>query len=184
MNDFPILQTKRLHLNEVTMDDATFIFEMFADPAVTQFYDFEVFANEQQAVDLIKNDGQKIQDKQMLRWAVREKSTGQFLGGCGINRYAPANHVAVISYEFCQAAWGKGYGTEALRAMIAYAFSDQCQYNINRIEADTMLRNEASENLLTKLGFVYEGTMRQYGYWKNAYHDLKLFGLLREDCNY
>ncbi|MFT4925988.1 MAG: ribosomal-protein-alanine N-acetyltransferase [Phenylobacterium sp.] len=181
MSNFPVLETSRLLLDEVVLTDSSAIFSMFSDPDVTEFYDFEVFRCEEEAIELINKDRQRNQANESRRWAVREKTSGQLIGGCGINRFEPSNHIAVISYEFAQSSWGKGFATEAVNAMMAFAFSDDSPHFVNRIEANTMLGNTGSEGLLAKLGFKLEGVMRDYGYWKGRYHDLKLFSLLRRD---
>lgn len=48
-------------------------------------------------------------------------------------------------------------------------------------QADTIPGNSASESLLRRLGFKEEGLRRECGYWKNKFHDLKCFGLLRTE---
>jgi ribosomal-protein-alanine N-acetyltransferase len=49
------------------------------------------------------------------------------------------------------------------------------------VQADTIPGNQASEALLRRLGFQEEGLRRGAGYWKNSFHDLKCFGLLRTE---
>jgi len=181
MNKFPILESERLILDEIKLKDSKVIFEMFSDPEVVEFYDFEVFKNEEEAIKLIESDLQKTKDKKLIRWAIREKSTGELIGGCGLNRFEFHNHVTVISYEFIKNSWGKGYATEAISQMVEFAFSADCPHLVNRVEANTMLGNGSSDNILKKLGFVQEGVLREYGYWKGKYHDLKLFSLLKKD---
>ncbi|WP_299790184.1 GNAT family protein [uncultured Shewanella sp.] len=185
MNDFPTLNTARLLLNETTTDDAQAVFELFSDKQVTEYYDLEVFDSIKQALDLIESDAKKTLDNRMLRWAVREKTSegniGNYIGGCGINRFEPERHVAVIGYEFCRAYWGKGYATEAITSVIGFLFSNACPSKVNRIEAYTMMGNLASESLLLKLGFRVEGVLREHSYWKGRYHDLTLFSLLKKD---
>jgi len=44
-----------------------------------------------------------------------------------------------------------------------------------------MLENTASVKLLQKLGFLEEGILRGYGYWKGQFHDLRIFSLLKKD---
>jgi ribosomal-protein-alanine N-acetyltransferase len=82
------------------------------------------------------------------------------------------------------AFWGNGYATEAVRAIIRAAFSGKLPCGpLNRIQADTVPGNHASEALLRRLGFKEEGLRRESGYWKNAFHDLKCYGLLRSEFN-
>ena len=91
---------------------------------------------------------------------------------------------AVIGYDISSAFWGNGYATEALRAIIHYAFSGQLPCtDLNRIQADTVPGNLASEAVLLKLGFKEEGLLRESGYWKGKFHDLKCFGLIRSEYN-
>lgn len=181
MNSFPTLSSERLVLNETTADDAQAVFELFSDKRVTEYYDLDVFDSIGQALDLIEGDSKKALDNQMQRWAVREKTSGDYIGGCGINRFEPERHVAVIGYEFHREFWGKGYATEAVSAVIEFAFSSSCPKKVNRIEAYTMQGNLASESLLHKLGFKAEGILREHSFWKGQYHDLTLFSLLKKD---
>jgi ribosomal-protein-alanine N-acetyltransferase len=68
--------------------------------------------------------------------------------------------------------------TEAVRAMIAFGFD---QLDLNRIEADADAENIGSMRVLEKAGFRREGVQRdQYFEW-DEFHDLVLFGLLRDE---
>ncbi len=48
-------------------------------------------------------------------------------------------------------------------------------------EISTDPGNFASEAVLSKVGFKEEGLLRESGYWKGRYHDLKCFGLIRSE---
>ena len=77
---------------------------------------------------------------------------------------------------------GNGYATEALKAIIKHGFSGLLPCDeLNRIQGDTIPGNNASEAVLLKLGFKEEGLLRESGYWKDQFHDLKCFGLIRSD---
>jgi len=181
MIHFPILSTERLVLNETTDDDSQAVFELFSDRRVTEYYDLDVFDSIEQAITLIESEQVKILNNKMLRWAVREKTSGTYIGGCGINRFESDRHAAVIGYELSRECWGKGYATEAISSVIEFAFSSSCPSTVNRIEAYTMQGNLASESILLKLGFKAEGVLREHSFWKGQYHDLTLFSLLKKD---
>ena len=180
MSIFPNLETERLILNQQTLEDSVPILEMFSDPEVTEFYDLS-FNSEDEAIALINNDSSRFIEGKGIRWAIRDKATNSFIGGCGINRFEESNHVAVIGYEFCKRAWGKGFATEVISKVIEFIFSADCPKHINKIDAYVMLGNRASEVVLEKHGFKCDGILRSHGYWKGSYHDLKVFSLLRSD---
>ena len=71
-----------------------------------------------------------------------------------------------------------GYMIEALRLLIPSLFID---LRLNRIEAATLEDNIASRNLLKKIGFKKEGTLRQYLKINGAWRDHVLYGLLEDD---
>ncbi len=150
MEQFPALETARLLLNETTLADTDSVFALLGDPRVLTYYDIEQFHEPEQAASLINSDAEKYANGLMLRWAVRERVTGQYIGGCGINRFEPSRHVAVIGYEFCQHSWGKGFATESIQAVLEFCFSAHSPQHVNRIEAYTMKGNHASEAILQK----------------------------------
>ena len=67
--------------------------------------------------------------------------------------------------------------TESLSAILNYGFLD---LGLNRIEANPLALNEASQRLLLRLGFKPEGSLRQRVFFRGAYIDQLYFGLLRE----
>ncbi|MNH46591.1 ribosomal-protein-S5-alanine N-acetyltransferase [compost metagenome] len=51
--------------------------------------------------------------------------------------------------------------------------------NLERIEAFVYPENETSENMLKKLGFVHEGYLRKYAYFRDKHQDLNMFSLIK-----
>lgn len=88
-----------------------------------------------------------------------------------------------IGYELHPAYWGRGYALEANTAMLDFCFTQDFPFHINRVAATTDLDSQRSMALLRKLGFFEEGLLRQYGYWKGKFNDVRMFSLLREDWN-
>ena len=119
-----------------------------------------------------------------IRWGIRLKETNEFIGTCGFNSWNLKMKNAVIGYDLMSAHWGKGVTSEAVHCIVQAAFSgDLSCGELNRIQGDTVLGNVASESLLLKVGFKEEGIRRESGFWKNQFHDLKCFGLIRSDYN-
>jgi ribosomal-protein-alanine N-acetyltransferase len=179
---FPVLETNRLILNELTQDDVSNIFDLFSDNLVVEYYDLEAFKEFSQATKLIKLFNDRYIKNSGIRWAIRLKEKNIFIGTCGFNTWNPKMKNAVIGYDLLPAFWGNGFTTEAVHRIIQSAFLSELSCGeLNRIQGDTVLGNFASESLLLNVGFKEEGIRRQSGYWKNQYHDLKCFGLLKSE---
>lgn len=182
MEEFPELRSSRLILNQLTPNDAEVLYQLFSDPKVVEYYDLAAFTSTTQAAELIELFQSRFATGQGIRWAIRLATSGDFIGTCGFNTWNDKMQQATIGYDLLPEFWNKGYTSEAVEAILSAAFSGQlpCR-TIFRIQADTVVGNTASEALLTKLGFSYEGTRRSAGFWKDSFHDLKCFSLLKSD---
>jgi [ribosomal protein S5]-alanine N-acetyltransferase len=177
LGTFPILETPRLVLRELRDDDADAIYALFSDPAVTRYHDLDTFTAAVQAREFIARMRQRFVDRAGIRWGiVREDDL--VIGTGGFNRWNIHDRFAHLGYELAQAAWGQGIMTEAIGAMIRFGFD---WLDLNRIEAETMLGNVASMRVLERCGFQAEGVLRQRYFWKGAFHDMRMFSLLRRE---
>jgi RimJ/RimL family protein N-acetyltransferase len=100
------------------------------------------------------------------------------LGTCTLTHYYPTHQRSEIGFALRQMRWGQGLGSEAVTAVIGFAFDS---LNLNRIEADVDPRNERSLRLLERLGFQREGHLRQRYYMNGERQDTLMLGLLRSD---
>lgn len=179
---FPEITTLSLSLKEINNSNRTDLLNIFSDVEVIKYYDLEPFINESQSDKLISLFQNRFADGLGIRWGIFLKNSATCIGTCGFNSWSEPMRSATIGYDLNRDYWGRGITTEALRSIIRYAFSGKLPCPIvNRIQADTIPGNIASEKVLLKLGFVEEGIRRQSGYWKDQYHDLKCFGLLKEN---
>jgi [ribosomal protein S5]-alanine N-acetyltransferase len=176
---FPSLKTERLVLNRIRADDVQALLDLFGDPDVTRHNDIMTFKTRQDAVLLMKFIEKRFQDQIGLRWAVRLRSAqSKLIGTAGYNSWDRQNFCGEIGYDLLPFYWGRGLMPEALRAVIGFGFQ---QMGLNRVEADVVTDNQASVRVLQKLGFTEEGVLRQRGVWKGAFHDLRLFSVLRQE---
>jgi RimJ/RimL family protein N-acetyltransferase len=77
--------------------------------------------------------------------------------------------------------WGKGYGTDALKALINYLFKTM---NLKRIQLDTWSGNTRAIRAYEKCGFVVEGRLRNDAFIDGKYYDTIVMGLLRDEFHY
>lgn len=178
---FPIIRTERLQLDQLTKRDRIPLFNIFSDPAVIEHYDVERFQDISEADKLVEYFDARFESDTGIRWAIRDPKTKVLLGTCGYTNWNRYDHSAVIGYELAKDSWGKGYAFEAVKAIVDYIFADSFHFYVNRIEALILPSNQASEKLVTKIGFSFEGTLRGKCYWNNDFHDMNMFGLIRHD---
>jgi len=82
------------------------------------------------------------------------------LVGWGGFKGPPRDGVVELGYEIARSRWGRGLATAATRAMIAEAFADE---EVRLVIAHTMPERNASNRVLEKAGFVYDGEAREGG---------------------
>ncbi len=169
--------TARLQLRPLEVSDVQRIFEIWSDPEVMRFYDVAPLTRIEQAEDVVARLMQDTAERSGIRWAIVSTSEMRVIGTCGF-RLNFAFRSASLGFELERRFWRQGLTREALDAAITYAFD---HLGMNRIQATTALDNHASAGLLARLGFVEEGVMRQWGYWKDAFHDVRLPSLIKSD---
>jgi ribosomal-protein-alanine N-acetyltransferase len=178
---FPIIETPRLLLNRLTTDDREPLFAIFSDPQIIEHYDVERFKTIDEADRLIAYFDARFDSNTGIRWAIRDKSSGKFLGTCGFTNWNEFDHSAVVGYELSKENWGKGYATEAVGRIINFIFAENFHFYVHRVEALILPSNKPSETLVKSLGFSLEGTLRGKCYWNNDFHDMNMFGILRHE---
>lgn len=176
---FPRIETKNLLLRRIYPHDASALFEILSDEAVSEFFDDDAFVDISQARDQIEDWETGYQNQRCLRWGITRKGENQLIGTCGYYGFHSWNKRASIGYELARTVWRQGLMTEALGGIIDFGFGS---LELNRIEAVIMPGNMASINLLEKLGFENEGLLREYERWgSKGFVDLCIFALLRKE---
>lgn len=108
-----------------------------------------------------------------------EAQDGTYIGNIGLHDLDWENRRAQLGIIIGEKAyWGKGYGSDAIRAMIGWAFN---YLNLNRISLSVYAYNERAIRCYRKCGFQHEGTMRQARYTDGQYHDELVMGVLRDE---
>lgn len=177
----PFLQTERLLLRPLTMEDLEFVFQHFGHPQVAQYLlDEEPVTEISQAREIIQFY-LDAENKPYNRWGIAQKSTGQLMGTCGFHKWNKRSFRAEIGYDLYPDFWGQGYMTEALQKVIAHGFG---QMNLHRIEALIYVENKRSMQLLKKIGFKEEGVLLDYFALNGEFYDHAVYSLLNDDRSF
>jgi RimJ/RimL family protein N-acetyltransferase len=108
-----------------------------------------------------------------------ERETGGYVGEVVLNELNVDNRscnfrIALVGPR----AFGRGYGTEASRLMLAHAFAAT---GVNRIGLEVHAFNPRARRAYEKVGFVYEGTKREDLLWEGERVDTEIMAVLAED---
>jgi RimJ/RimL family protein N-acetyltransferase len=107
-----------------------------------------------------------------------EAEDGTYIGNIGLHALEQENRRAQMGIIIGHKAyWGKGYGTDAIRAVLGWAFN---YLNLNRISLTVFAYNKRAIRCYQKCGFQHEGTMRQARYVNGQYYDELMMGVLRD----
>ncbi len=119
------------------------------------------------------------QDKDNIVFAILTLPEKQLIGNCGVHRLDWKNRSAVFGIVIGEKNyWNKGYGTDATRTLLRFAFE---QLGLNRMELEVYDFNPRAIRAYEKAGFRRDGVRRQALYRDGAFHDVYLMGILRED---
>jgi [ribosomal protein S5]-alanine N-acetyltransferase len=172
---FPALYTKRLHLRRVGLSDTDALFDLYGTDDVAQYLDIDTLVDRAGAAALAEFFVRSYDEQFALRWGITLQGDDRLIGTCVFNGLDTDNRRAEIGYDLLPAYWRQGIATEALHAILRYAFVEM---ELNRVEAVISPDNVASRALLKKLGFVQEGYLRQRIFQRGSFHDDVFYGLL------
>ena len=177
LTDLPALETERLILRKMTLNDVEAVFAYASDPEVSRYTLWETHRSVEDSRAFLKLTTQKYENGGEPDWGIVYKGNGCLVGVCGLVNWEAEHARAEIGFVLSREYWGHGFMPEAVRAMFRFGFE---RMNLNRIEARCIAENAASARVMQKAGMAYEGTLRQREYIKGAYRDIKLYAILRE----
>ncbi len=173
-SDFPSLETERLILRKIIIEDAEDLLHYASNEEVTRLVTWNRHSTMSDSKHFIKT----FLPKYDVPWGIEHKESGKFIGTVHFVWWDAANHSAEIGYVLSQDYWGQGLITEAANAVISFGFE---KMDLVRIQARCFLENKGSERVMEKLGMTYEGTIRKAMLVKGIHRDLKLYSIVKED---
>jgi 8-oxo-dGTP diphosphatase len=118
-----------------------------------------------------------LSDEAEVVWAIERREDGTFLGCIGL-RPDPDAKRGVPGYWIGKPHWGRGYATEALRAVVAYAFETR---RFDRLDIAASLANPASQRVQEKLGFAVTGRAMEPAPARGGTMEVETRSLARKD---
>jgi RimJ/RimL family protein N-acetyltransferase len=163
--EVPVIETERLRLRPHRADDLDACASMWADPTVTRYLGRDPLVLEEVWARLLRYVGHWA----VLGfgfWAVEEKETGRFAGDLGFMDFKRGidptlDDAPEIGWILASHAHGKGYATEAVRAVVAWGES---RFNSGRTACIIHPQNSASIRVAEKCGYERKRTTSYRGH--------------------
>ncbi|HET9825566.1 MAG TPA: GNAT family protein [Chitinophagaceae bacterium] len=171
---FPELSTDRFLLQQVKSEDQQFIFEGLSHPDIISFYgvrydSFEATKKQMEWYEKIYADGTGT------AWKIVDKRSGEEIGVIAYYFHKPEHKKAEIGFWIFPQYWNKGITTEVVHVLIEYCHQKK---DIHRLEALVEKGNIASSRVLEKLGFAYEGMMKECEIKNGKFISVMIYALL------
>lgn len=172
----PTLETPRLLLRKMQIEDAADMYDYARRPEVTRFLLWEPHADPAFTQQYLRYLQQRYRVGDFFDWAVVEKESGKMIGTCGFTQFDFVNDSAEVGYVIHPHFQGHGYATEAVMHVIAFGFS---QLPIHRIEALFVQGNDRSRHVMERAGMTFEGYRREGMLVHGVYQTVGVCAVLR-----
>lgn len=121
----------------------------------------------------------RTKERGSIIFAILAQPEGKLIGNCGLHDINLKNRTCAFGiFIGDKEYWGKGYGTDATRTILRFAFE---QLGVNRVELEVYDFNPRALRTYEKAGFRRDGVHRQGLYRDGAFHDIYIMGILREE---
>ncbi len=162
-----------MKLRPLEEKDAKRMFEWMSDPEVNQFFRFD---KTNLSIEKCRAFIATSFTDTDHHYAIEEN--GEYVGTISLKHINQTNKNAEYAIALHKDAQGKGLGTQASRELLKIAFND---LSLNKVYLDVLSDNSSAIHLYKKLGFKEEGELKQHVFINKEFHNLKLFGILKED---
>lgn len=175
---FPILETQRLVLRQVSTNDVDAILSLRSNEEVMKYIPRPYLKTKEEALELISMLDDKIENGIGINWGIYFLDEPEkLLGIIGYYRMKPEHFRAEVGYMIFPEYHGKGIVSEALQKVVEYGFK---KMKLHSIEAVLDPENKGSEKVLIKNGFVKEAHLIENEYYEGRFLNTLIYSLLNK----
>lgn len=173
------LQTARLVLRELRLDDWTFARALDTDPEIVRYQTNDVLdeAGTKQYLERSINAAAE-RPRTTFDLAITLPADDRYLGRAGFKIERPEHREAQVWFQLRRDQWGHGYASEALRAVLALAFDHA---RVHRVYGDCDPRNLASARVMEKAGMIREAHLRENWWLKGEWCGSFIYAVLEDE---
>ena len=169
-----VVSPPEVRLEPLSVEHLAHVMSWVNDREVTQY-----FANRQQRITEAEERSyleRLIASPDERAWSIFMADGGRYLGQCSLNQiYWPARN-ARLFVVVRREEQGRGYGRAALAALLDRAWGE---LGLHKVWLIVRRDNRSAQALYLRLGFEFEGTLRDEYFVGERYHDMVRMGILR-----
>ena len=151
---FPTMDTNRLILRQLSIEDEEEVLILRSDPSVNEFLSRPKTETIEDAREFINNINEGMNQEESVYWALELKNYNKLIGTICIWNISNKDRTAEVGYELRPQFQGKGLAQEALSKIIEFGFINM---KLVALEAHTHVANKRSSKLLEKFHFESKG---------------------------
>jgi [ribosomal protein S5]-alanine N-acetyltransferase len=176
--NLPTLETERLLLRKITLEDAWDMHYYGSNENVSKFVTWETHKSLSDTREFIEFVLSKYENKKIAPWGIEYKENGKLIGTIDFVSWQLKHNIAEIGYVLSQDYWGKGITTEAAKEVIKFGFENM---DLVRIQARCDIENIGSARVMEKVGMTFEGVIRKGIFVKSKHRDIKMYSIINEE---
>ena len=171
-----MLKSARFQLIEIEQKHKKFIHKGLSDERITEFYGvhFPDLEAVQEQMDWYAN---LRKNKTGIWWLITTES-GEICGAVGYNELDSVHRKAEIGLWLLTEFWGQGIMSEVMPIVLEFGFNE---LDLNRVEGIVQSQNLKCIKAIKKVGFVHEGTLRDFEIKNDQFIDVDVFAMLKSD---
>ncbi len=170
------LRGPNLLLRDLTVDDVDAIHRIVGDSRVTDWLSIDPRSHAQTLSMLEDAQKRRSLTPRTEYYMGMQAPEGALVGFLRLATNGATS--AKVGYAVQYESWGRGYATEAVRVAVTFGFTE---LDLHRITAAVGPENHASLSVLRRLGFVYEGRLREHVFTNGAWRDSLLYSVLNHE---
>lgn len=159
-------------------DDDDMLTYWISDPKIQSLYSEPTYTTKEEVKELLDKYISSYERPDYYRWAIIEKESGICIGQIAIFLVDNKNHFCEIEYALGSKFHCKGYATEAVKSILRFSFD---KVNFHKVQVCHKEGNMASQGVIRKCNFTYEGTLRDFFFMDGRYVNRLYYSMLKAE---
>lgn len=171
------IESERLLLREITFADVDKVVEHCSDPDLSRYMYIPYPYSVEDAINWINKHKEDFKNDKIYTYGIVLKDSNELVGVISLSNKKEDKN-GEIGYWVGKKHWSKGYASEAMKAIIEFAFEVK---KYHRVFARCMAENIASSKVMMKNGLTFEGRLKEHVFRNNRFYDMLYFGLVNSN---